>query len=279
MPGALPGPSITQPMPPRQYGTVEPSTGASVPTGATPNTGEQPSSGHAQRTFVDTGPIRVRRFPAALVVILIIALVVLLGFAAFKAGWLEAPLNNIQEFVSGIDLPQWLPFGSKDNTPPVISEAGVSDITQTGAVITWKTDEPSTSQVMICEQSGGCTWTEPDESLVTDHSVNISSLKPDTTYHFTATSTDAKENQAISEGDFNTLPQATAATLVSSAIKTSNINYLSATISWATDEAATTQLEYGTTNAYGSTTAIDESLTTSNNVPLTGLKPGTTYHL
>src|SRR4030042_442966 len=278
MPGALPGPSITQPMPPRQYGTVEPSTGASVPTGATPNTGEQPSSGHAQRTFVDTGPIRVRRFPPSLVVILIIALIALAGFAAFKAGWLEAPLNNIQELVSGIDLPQWLPFGSKDNTPPVISEAGVSDTTQTGTVITWKTDEPSTSQVMICEQSGGCTWTEPDENLVTDHSVSVSGLKSDTPYHFTATSTDAKENQAIAEGDFKTLAQATATTLVISAIQTSNTTDLSATISWTTDIAATTQLEYGTTNAYGSTTTINESLTTSHNVTLKGLTPITTYH-
>jgi peroxiredoxin len=238
---------------------------------------QQPSVS-TKKTFVDTGPIRVRRFPAALVVILIIALVVLLGFAAFKAGWLEAPLNNIQEFVSGIDLPQWLPFGSKDNTPPVITEAGVSDTTQTGTIITWKTDEPSTSQVMICEQSGGCTWTEPDENLVTDHSVSVSGLKSDTTYHFTATSTDAKENQAIAEGDFKTLAQATATTLVISAIQTSNINDLSAIISWTTDIAATTQLEYGTTNAYGSTTTLDESLTTSHNVTLTGLNPMTTYH-
>ena len=277
-PGAMPGTPIPQPMPSQQHGTVERPPGAYASPGAMPHTSEQQPPVRAQRTFMDTGPIRVRRFPPVLIIILIIAVIALPAFAIFKAGWLEAPFSTVQEFISGIELPQWLPIGSKDTTPPVISESRVSNITQTGAVITWKTDEPSTSQVMICEQSGGCTWTEPDESLVTDHSVNISSLKPDTTYHFTATSTDAKENQAISEGDFKTLPQATAATLVISAIETSNITYLSATISWATDEAATTQLEYGTTNAYGSTTTIDESLTTSHNVTLTGLKPGTTYH-
>lgn len=277
-PSAMPGPSITQSMPPQQYGTADQPPGASASPGAMPYASAQQPPVHAQKTFVNTGPIRVRRFPAALVIILIIALIGLLGFATFKAGWLEAPLNNVQEFISQIEWPQWLPIGSKDATPPVISEARVSDINQTGAVITWKTDEASTSQVMICEQSGGCTWTEPDENLVTDHSINVSGLKSDTTYHFTATSTDAKENQAIAEGDFKTLAQATVTTLVISTIKTSNITDLSASISWATDKAATTQLEYGTTDAYGSTTTIDERLTTSHSVILTELNPITTYH-
>ena len=227
---------------------------------------------------MDTGPIRVRRFPPALVIILIIVVIALSGFAAFKAGWLEGPLNAIQESVSGIQWPDWLPISPKDTTPPVISGVNVSDITQTGAVITWQTNKPSTSQVMICEPGGGCTWTELDENLVTDHSVTVTDLKSNTTYHLTATSTDAKGNQAIYEGDCTTLAQAAAAELTISGIQVSSITDLRATISWVTDNPATSQVEYGTTNAYGSTTPLDESLTASHNTTLTGLAPATTYH-
>lgn len=108
--------------------------------------------------------------------------------------------------------------------------------------------------------------------------MSISDLNPNTKYHFTATSTDAKENQGLAEGDFTTLAQAGATTLAISGVKVSNITDLNATISWVTDKPATSQVEYGTTSAYGSTTPLDEKLTTSHSVTLAGLKPNTTYH-
>ena len=278
MPGAVPQAPIPQPIPPRQYGTDGQPPGAFGSPGAIPYVSAQQPSVSTQKTFVDTGPIRVRRFPTALVAILIIAIIGILGFAAFKAGWLEAPLSNVQEFVSGIKLPQWLPIGPKDTTPPTIQNVSVSNITMTGAVITWQTDELSTSQVMICDPGGGCTWTELDENLVTNHSVSLSDLKSNTAYHFTATSTDAKENQALAEGDLTTSAQAGATTLTISEVKVSNITDLSTTISWVTDKPATSQIEYGTTDAYGSTTPLDQKLTTSHSATLSGLKPNTIYH-
>jgi len=265
-------------MPPQQYGTGDQPPEAARSPGTMPYASAQQPSVSTRKTFVDTGPIRVRRFPTALVVILIIAVIVLSSFAAFKAGWLEAPLNSVQEFISGIDLPQWLTIGSKDITPPVISAVNVSDITQTGAFITWQTDELSTSQVMTCDPDGSCKWTELDENLVTNHSVSISALKPNTTYHLTVSSTDAEENQAIAERDITTLAQASATTLIISDIRVSNVTDLSATISWVTDEPATSQVEYGTTNVYGSTTTLHDRLTTSHSISLTGLKPVTKYH-
>jgi len=278
VPQAVPQAPVPQSIPPRQYGTDSQPPGASGSPGAMPYVSAQQPSVSTQKTFVDTGPIRVRRFPTALVAILIIAIISSLGFAAFKAGWLEAPLSNVQEFVSGIKLPQWLPIGPKDTTPPTIQNVSVSNMTMTGAVITWQTDEPATSQVMICDPGGGCTWTELDENLVTNHSVSLSDLKPNTAYHFTATSTDAKENQALAEGDLTTSAQAGATTLAISGVKASNITDVSVTISWVTDKPATSQMEYGTTDAYGSTTTLDQKLTTSHSITLTGLKPSTTYH-
>jgi len=276
--GTIPGTPIPQPIPPQQYGTGEPQPGAYGSPGGKPYAGmQQPPI--TDRRFRDTGPIRVRRFsPALVIIILIVAAVGLSGFAVYKAGWLETPLNNVQKFVSGMKLPGWLPFGNKDTIPPTIQKASVSNVTMAGAVITWQTDEPSTSQVMICESSGGCTWTELDENLVTDHSVNVADLKPNTAYHFTATSTDAGANQGTAEGDFTTSGQATTASLVISGIQVSNITDLAGTISWMTDKPGTSQVIYGTTNAYGATTTLDQNLATSHNATLAGLTPSTTYH-
>ncbi|MES2224365.1 MAG: GDSL-type esterase/lipase family protein [Patescibacteria group bacterium] len=51
-----------------------------------------------------------------------------------------------------------------------------------------------------------------------------------------------------------------------------------AAISWTTDMAANSQVEYGTTSIYGSTTTLDTNPVTSHTVNLAGLTAGTTYH-
>lgn len=61
-------------------------------------------------------------------------------------------------------------------------------------------------------------------------------------------------------------------------ISISEVSETTATITWTTDEAATSQVEYGKTTGYGSTTPLDENLVTSHSVTLVGLKPNTTYH-
>ncbi len=65
---------------------------------------------------------------------------------------------------------------------------------------------------------------------------------------------------------------------VISEVDISNITESDATINWVTDEAATSQVDYGQTNAYGTTTPLDEELVTSHNVTLSNLESKTTYH-
>lgn len=50
------------------------------------------------------------------------------------------------------------------------------------------------------------------------------------------------------------------------------------TVTWTTDEAATSQVDYGPTTSYGSTTTLDSTLVTSHSVGLSGLTAGTLYH-
>ncbi|HEX5752797.1 MAG TPA: fibronectin type III domain-containing protein [Archangium sp.] len=48
-------------------------------------------------------------------------------------------------------------------------------------------------------------------------------------------------------------------------------------MSWTTDEPASSQVEYGTTSALGSATAVDPARTTSHGMSLTGLQANRTY--
>jgi alpha-amylase len=62
-----------------------------------------------------------------------------------------------------------------------------------------------------------------------------------------------------------------------SSVTASNINSTSATITWTTDEASNTVVEYGTTQNYGLTVS-NASMVTSHSITLTGLTAGVTYY-
>lgn len=52
----------------------------------------------------------------------------------------------------------------------------------------------------------------------------------------------------------------------------------SATLTWTTDLASDSQVQFGTTSTYGQITSLNSSDVTSHQVVLTGLSPDTTYH-
>ncbi len=61
-------------------------------------------------------------------------------------------------------------------------------------------------------------------------------------------------------------------------VSASSETEMSAVVSWLTDEPASSQVEYGRTVDYGSTTALDEQLVASHIVGLDSLEPRTFYH-
>lgn len=65
---------------------------------------------------------------------------------------------------------------------------------------------------------------------------------------------------------------------VVSSIASSSVTHNRATITWSTNEAADTQVQYGPTTSYGSSTTLNTSLVTSHTVNITGLNAATTYH-
>jgi chitodextrinase len=61
-------------------------------------------------------------------------------------------------------------------------------------------------------------------------------------------------------------------------ISVNGISTTGASVSWTTDVASTSQVEYGTTAAYGTLTTLNSSMVTSHTVSLTGLATNTLYH-
>ncbi|MGB7621818.1 MAG: fibronectin type III domain-containing protein [Terriglobia bacterium] len=164
-----------------------------------------------------------------------------------------------------------------DTTPPTISATTASSITQTGATITWTTNEASDTQVDYGTTTSYGSSTTLSSSLVTAHSAAVSGLAASTLYHYRVKSRDAAGNLATS-GDFTftTAADTTAPTI--SSVSASSITQSGATISWTTNEASDTQVEYGTTTAYGSSTTLNSSLVTAHSAPVPGLTASTLYH-
>jgi thiol-disulfide isomerase/thioredoxin len=186
--------------------------------------------------------------------------------------------SGIYYFVTQTGTPS-LPNSTADTTPPNIqSDPTISSTTETGAVITWETDEPATSQVNYGKTETYGSTTPLDTNLSTSHSVTLTGLDPNTTYNFKVISTDAAGNEATSEGELTTLATADKTPPTISGVNVSNITESSAIITWTTNEPATSQVTYGKTETYDSTTSEDTNLSTSHSVTLTGLDDGTTYN-
>jgi hypothetical protein len=93
-------------------------------------------------------------------------------------------------------------------TLPVISGITSSNLTGSGAVITWSTNEPATSHVGYGTTTDYGLSTTLDSTLVTSHSVALTGLAASTPYHYRVKSTDASGNTAVSGDNTFTTPAA-----------------------------------------------------------------------
>lgn len=98
-----------------------------------------------------------------------------------------------------------------DTRPPLISEVVIeASVRGTGAeargqiVVSWKTDEPSTSQVAFGEGSNLNTFnnkTAEDGQLTTEHLVIVSDLPPSKVYSIAPVSKDKAGNQVQAKSE------------------------------------------------------------------------------
>jgi hypothetical protein len=167
-----------------------------------------------------------------------------------------------------------------DTTPPTISGVGTSGLTLNGVTVTWTTNEASDTQIEYGLTTAYGSSTTLNTALLTSHSASLSGLLANTTYHYRVKSRDAAGNLATS-GDYTfttatAAPDTTAPTI--SGVGTSGLTHNGVTIYWTTNEAADTQIEYGLTTSYGTSTIVNTTLVTSHAIGLNGLLAGTTYH-
>jgi len=171
----------------------------------------------------------------------------------------------------------------------LISNIKYSDITRNSAVVSWKTNKKSNSIVVYCLEGGTLCESEKDDALVTDHSVKLSNLETGKAYHITVKSrtgdsTDALDasmdaTEVLRTSDIkDTTPPKISDVKITNLV--SSQTGASAEITWKTDEPATSQVSYGTSQSYGNLqpAQTDTSLVVFHDVTLYGLPTNTTIH-
>ncbi len=181
-----------------------------------------------------------------------------------------------------------------DTKAPVITNVATPVITKTAVIITWQTDEPTTSQA---EYGGSGSYTSAstiDSTLSIYHNVVIVNLSQKTKYYYRVRSKDAENNEALSdEKDFTTsdvdqvivstaggsapAPQKDTTPPAISRIEAIDVGAFNATISFTTSESATSFALYGRDASYGAT-AGSSDYASEHKIKLSGLRPGTEYN-
>ena len=155
-------------------------------------------------------------------------------------------------------------FETDDLKAPIISAVNVSDITENSAKVTWKTDEPATSQVEISEHK------DLTEDVITfpmladtnadnyEHSVALSDLKGGIRYYFQVISKDKFDNTAKSTPieSFYTYDYSVP---VLSDIVVIDISISSCTVTWKTNEYTTSQVIYSVNADLSDSTTYPEN--------------------
>ncbi len=162
------------------------------------------------------------------------------------------------------------------DTGPTITAVNAAPA-ETSAVVTWTTSPAADSQVEYGTTTAYGSSTTLDATQVTAHSVNLSTLTAGTTYHYRVKSKVGTNGTVATSADatFTTTQQPQ---LAISNVQATNLTANSATITWTTNIAATSQVQYGTTTAYGSSTTPDATMVTSHTVTIPGLTASTLYH-
>lgn len=203
-----------------------------------------------------------------------------------------------------------------DSVPPEISQINVSNITTSGANISWTTDELAQGKVEYGKTVSYGSATPPATDYALEHSITLAALQAGTQYHFRVVVQDESGNSSVSPDEIfttstaapaennnpppaeetaTTTPETPTSTTTPettepapetttpstpftiSQVETSAIGTSTASIVWSTNEPATAQVFYGQGENYASSTPVAGTYKTSQEIKLVGLKSGTNY--
>ena len=119
----------------------------------------------------------------------------------------------------------------------------------------------------------------PGRNVINSQGWNVFTLGSGNQYYLSLSNAAALD--ASIESLLDTLPTGAPTDTtppVVSVVAAGPIGSTTASVTWTTDEAADSQVEYGPTVSYGSNTGLDAALVPAHAQALSGLSPGTTYH-
>ena len=156
------------------------------------------------------------------------------------------------------------------------------DVTDKSVRIWWATDKPAETIVKYGTDLSTLK-TAPEKSWgLTDHSVDISSLSPDTTYQFRI---ESAKGEVRASGQFKTLPaaqtQATSVRITNGPV-IEHVDQSSAIVAWSTNGKSSSVVHYGTDpNSLNQTAEApwgEGGVNSAHRVHLNNLQPNTTYY-
>lgn len=173
---------------------------------------------------------------------------------------------------------------------PFITDITASGITANSVSISWNTNRPADSLVeygTTTDYVSGTTLNALSTSLVTSHSQTLTGLTENTLYSYRVKSKNEAGNIGVSQYFTFVTSSLSGSSLTISTVAASSITTTGATITWATKKLATfglrnqnsdTQVEYGVTTSYGSSTTLNTEMVSNHSQTLSGLTPNTLYH-
>lgn len=164
--------------------------------------------------------------------------------------------------------------------PHITTNPTISNVSSQAATISWTTDTPADSLVNYGTTTAYGS-VKSSASQIVSHSILLSGLLPKTLCHFTVVSQNSGGSVSSTDAQFSTI-DVSASTSTPPLQITSQVNIsaqdTAASLSWATNNPASTRADYGTPLPYA-LSFQDGSLVTLHTATLVSLSPGTTYHV
>ena len=160
---------------------------------------------------------------------------------------------------------------------PITISNIVVDQTDRNATISWSTNLNAISKLEYGIITRDYKWSVQSNQKKTDQAMTITGLFPETTYYFRITAITDNAEVTSFEQSFKTTKASDNKSPEISRVAIPYITGTTATIQWLTDEPATSEVDYGRTDKYGSN-KTNRSRVRVHDITLTGLQPSTNYH-
>jgi hypothetical protein len=186
--------------------------------------------------------------------------------------------NNLSTVSSEVQLQ---PDSTDSSAPEISGPVPSSTPSDSGAVISWLTDEASDSFVEY-GTTNAFGNSQGKVEMVTTHSVSLVGLASATQYYYRVNSTDNAGNKMTGPTQsFTTkLPSEAAGSpvITGATAQKPGADPEEVTIIWTTDKYSSSQVLYGETESLGMQTAEDTTLNKTHYVTITKLSPSTKYY-